>query len=92
MWVTAKFRLKLWVFVFVYVPSSEWDKEEMERFFCNIVDCLLTFTANVNVGLLWDQNARPCIVMVEGLIDMHGVPGRNDNKKNMNRVKCQARV
>ena len=41
------------------------------------------FGANVNVALLGDLNARVSNVLVESVVGVHVVPGRNENGEKM---------
>lgn len=41
------------------------------------------FKPNIHVELLGDLNARVGIVRTEGVVGMHGVSGRNENKERM---------
>ncbi len=58
MWVKAKFRKEVLVFISAYGPGSEREEKERETFWKDIDECLQSFGANVNVALLGDLNAR----------------------------------
>jgi len=81
--VKVKFGRELWVFVSAYGPGSERDEEEREAFWNDVDECLQSFGTNVNVVLLGDLNARVGNALVEGVVGVHGVPGRNENGEKM---------
>ena len=83
MWVTVKFGHEWWVFVSAYGPGSERDEDERESFWNDVDECLQSFGENVNVVLLGDLNARVGDTVVEGVVGMYGVPGRNDSGERM---------
>ena len=83
MWVKMRFGVEKWVFVSVYGPGKEREKEEMEDFWVDVGECIQGFDRNENVVVLGDMNARVGCVAIPGIIGEFGVNGVNDSGERM---------
>ena len=78
MYVKVKTGGKKLVFVSVYIPA-EGNKEERERYWEELGECIESFKVGEKVIVLGDMNAKVGDEGIEGVIGSFGVPGLNDN-------------
>ena len=83
MWVRVKLGRECWAFVSAYGPGSERDEEERENFWSNLSECVESLKRNSYVVVLGDLNARVGDQVVEGVVGMWGVAGRNESGERL---------
>ena len=58
MWVRVKIERESWVFISAYGPVSEKSVVEIEEFWNELSQCVVSFGRNESVVVLGDLNAR----------------------------------
>ena len=83
MWVKVRFGRECWAFVSAYGPDSGKDENERENFWNDLTECVESLKRNSYVVVLGDLNARVGDEVVEGVVGMYGVAGRNGSGEKM---------
>ena len=79
MWVKLKLDGEIVVVVSVYAPGMKKKKDERERFWARLNECLVGFGSNERVIVLGDMNAKVGDRENDGKVGRFGIPGMNEN-------------
>ena len=78
MYIKMKMGNEKLVLVNVYAPQSQ-DREDSERFWMELGECVESFGRREKVMIVGDMNAKVGNERIEGIIGEHGVPGVDEN-------------
>ena len=67
------------VFISAYRAGSEKREEEIEDFWNELSECFGSFGRNVSVVVLGDLNVRVGNVVIESIVERHGLTGTNES-------------
>ena len=71
------------MFISAYVPGSEKSAVEIEEFFNELSECIGSFGRHESVVVLGDLNAGVGNEVIEGIVERHGLKGRNESGERL---------
>ena len=85
MWVRVKIEREResCVFISAYGLDSEKSEEEIEKFWNELSECVGSFGRNESMVVLGDLNARVGNEVMEGIVERHGLPRRNESGERL---------
>ena len=83
MWVRVKIERESWIFISAYGPGSERSENEIKEFWSRLRECAGSFGGNESVEVLGNLNDRVGNEVIEGIVGLHGMPGRNESGKRL---------
>ena len=69
------------VYIGIWTYISEKSEEEIEEFWNELSECVLSFGRNESMVVLGDLNVIVRNEVIDGIVRWHGVSGRNERGK-----------